>query len=105
MMQHHPEIADNSLTLLQTPKNSHRSENIGIFVILCVFFYSCVDGNSQDPERERRPFSRTLAIPMIRQTHTCVSTGCKKELLLASALCMPSVRWYMMCIMYVKYSI
>jgi hypothetical protein len=44
------------------------------FSYLCSF-YSCVDGNSQDPERERRPFSRSLAIPMIHQTHTtCVST-------------------------------
>jgi len=114
MMQHHPERADtslslslthththtrthtrthslshsltHSLSLLQKPKNSRRSENIGIFVILRVFFYSCVDGNSQDPERERRPFSRPLAIPMVRHTHTtCVSTGCKRELLLASA--------------------
>ena len=86
-------------SLLQKPKKSPRSENIGIFVILRVFFYSCVDGNSQDPERERRPFSR-----MSHHTHpTCVSTGCKRELLLASAQCMPSVRWYIMRIMYVKY--
>ena len=41
-----------------------------------------MDGNSQDPERERRPFSRTLAIPMIHQTHTtCVSTECMRELI------------------------
>jgi len=98
MMQHHLEIADNLLALLQKPKNSRRSENIGIFVILRVFCYSSVDGNSQDPERERRPFSRTLAIPMNRQIQTtCVS---KREPLLGSAQCLPSFRWY---IVYVKY--
>jgi keren protein len=53
-----------------------------LVVIVCVAVYihlqrkqketraSCVDGNSQDPERERRPFSRPLAIPMNRHTHT-----------------------------------
>ncbi|XP_069685706.1 uncharacterized protein [Periplaneta americana] len=53
-----------------------------LVVIVCIAAYihfqrkqketraSCVDGNSQDPERERRPFSRSLAIPMIHQTHT-----------------------------------
>ncbi|XP_023718029.1 probetacellulin-like [Cryptotermes secundus] len=62
-----------------------------LVVIVCVAVYihlqrkqketraSCVDGNSQDPERERRPFSRSLAIPIIQQTHTTREPSAPKD--------------------------
>ncbi|XP_021936532.1 pro-epidermal growth factor-like isoform X2 [Zootermopsis nevadensis] len=75
-----------------------------LVVIVCVAVYihlqrkqketraSCVDGNSRDPERERRPFSRSLAIPMIHQSETACEPSAPKDLRGAPGLFHPTAR-------------